>query len=82
MLKTLARAIKKRLKTIIFLIIVGSMYGFYQIKLEELIVDYSTIKYKEENIKITENRTTNSIVTASRVATMNCVYMYQQEQQP
>ena len=37
---------------------------------------------KEENIKSTENSTTNSIVTSSRVATMNRVYMYQQEQQP
>ena len=52
MLKILARAIKKRLKAIIFLILVGSMYGFYQIKLEEFIVNYNTNKYKEESIKI------------------------------
>ena len=52
MLKILARAIKKRLKTIIFLILVGSMYGFYQIKLEEFIVNYNTNKYKEETIKL------------------------------
>ena len=52
MLKILARAIKKRLKTIIFLIIVGSTYGFYQTKLEEFIVNYNTNKYKEETIKL------------------------------
>ena len=52
MLKILARAIKKRLKSVIFLIIVGSMYGFYQIKLEQFIVNYNTNKYKEETIKL------------------------------
>ena len=48
MLKILARTIKIRLKTLIFLIIVGSMYGFYQTKLEQIIINYNTIKYKEE----------------------------------
>ncbi len=40
----------------IFLIIAGSMYGFYQTQLEQIIVNYNTIKYKEETIELNQSK--------------------------
>ena len=51
MLKTFARHIKKRRKTIIFLIIAGFVYGVYQTQLEQIIVNYNTNKYKDDDIE-------------------------------
>jgi hypothetical protein len=48
MLKSLIRRIKIRLKPAILLIMVASLYCFYQIWLEQILVNYNTIKYKEE----------------------------------
>ena len=52
MLKLLRSRIKIRLKSAVLLIIVVSLYCFYQIWLEQIIVSYNTIKYKEDTIKL------------------------------
>ena len=46
MLKLLKRRFKIRSKSAIIFIIVASLYCFYQIWLEQMIVSYNTIKYK------------------------------------
>ena len=48
MLKLCIRGIKIRLRSAILLIIVASLYCFYQIWLEQILVNYNTIKYKDE----------------------------------
>ena len=48
MLKSLKRRIKIRLKSAIIFIIVVSLYCFYQIWLEQIIVSYNTIKYNQD----------------------------------
>ena len=48
MLRLCIRGIKIRLRSAILLIIVASLYCFYQIWLEQILVNYNTIKYKDE----------------------------------
>ena len=47
MLKLLKRRIKIGLKSAVLLIIVASLFWFYQIWLEQMIVSYNTIKYED-----------------------------------
>ena len=48
MLRLCIRGIKIRLRSAILLIIVASLYCFYQIWLEQILVNHNTIKYKDE----------------------------------